>query len=775
MEFLRLFALTWKNLWLYSEYHPLGKSSLRKCFDILHLILNDRSVFSVGTAEDRILAEEIVMDEEKYVMDSIAREFSHRDIFSLVFHRGIRREDLKSLFALLIMRPEQLKRMGGLANLIEQRNIKFIQSNTVKFGKITENQELVDMALAERILTGAKVTSSSDATIPSLNQKFDSRPLSGIGPAISPAFSLDELSTDPAKISFLFTKTLEHIRSESLSGSATNEDILSALKHLGRMLQEQAGGQWNKLRIIFARLLLNLKPEIQKFVIEHGHSDTIKDSFLKSFVSFLPEERFGDLIASQFAAGLREPKDLANFLLKLLPLKEKRDRAFPTIREKLCAAGASDEFVRQVQQELDWLHFSLHEKTQRLLAGDLIWKKSFQTIMEIIEEARQTLSNDQAVALIQKYLSGLIHPSHDVRKAVIDNAIPLYIFMKNHLHFAPQRFQLQNLLFRRLKDEHHLELFEDIVKSIMATAASEIDAGDYSESIVILGKLKDSISEDFRNDPRKRGILNAEISQMASEDFLKNILEEHLNSMGKGEAILPKFFEIFGSSAVPFLIERLGVEKNRKKRFKISALLKSMKQRALPQLLSCLEDERWYLIRNVIFIIGEIADSTTIQFLKHPLRHPDHKVRRETVRALHKIGGDEALASISEMMSDPDPSVAATATELLGTINYPKAIEKMLLIASREKPFEGASDLQRRIAIENLGKLKISDAVPCCIQIIKKRRLLSAKEDSDIRRAAVQALADIGGEPAREALIYASEKDPLPSIRKMARNAILEG
>jgi HEAT repeat protein len=775
IEFLRLFALTWKNLWLYSEYHPLGKSSLKKCFDTLHLILNDRGEFSVGTAEDRILAEEILIDEEKYVMASIAQEFSSRDIFSLVFHRGVRREDLKFLFGILIIRPEQLKKMGGLANLIEQRNIKFIQSNTVKFGKITESQELVDIALAEHILTGAKVNSSTAAPVSSRNQKTDSRPLSGVSPALPEAFSLDELSKDPARISSLFAKTLEHVQFESKGGSATNEDILSALRHLGRILQEQAGGQWNKLRIIFARLLLSLKPEIQKFVIEQGHSDSIKDSFLKSFVSYLPEERFGDLIVSQFGAGLREPKDLANFISRLLPSKEKRDRIFPAVKEKLCSAGASDEIVEQIHEELDWFHLTLHEKIQRLLAGELIWKKTFQAVMEIIEEASQASSKDQAMPLIQKYLSGLIHPSHDVRKAVIDNAIPIYIFMKNHPDFAHQRFHLQNLFFRRLKDEQHLELFEDLVKSIMATAASEIDAGDYSESVMILGKFKNGISEDFKNDPRKREILTAEISQMASDDFLKNVLEEHLASTGEWEAILPKFFEIFGKASVPFLIERLGAEKNRKKRYKISALLKSMKQKAFPQLLHYLEDERWYLVRNVIFIIGEIGNSTTIQFLKKPLQHPDHKVRRETVRALHKIGGDEAWAFITETMSDPDSSVAVTATELLGTVHYPKAIKKMFLIASREKPFEEASNLLRKTAIENLGKLKVAEAAPHCIQIIKKRSLLGAKEDSDIRRAAVQALAEIGGEQAREALIYASEKDPLPSIRKMARDAILEG
>jgi hypothetical protein len=540
IEFLRLFAITWKNLWLYSEYHPLGKSSLTKCFDILLLILDDRSEFSVGTAEDKILAEEIIIDEEKYVMSSIAKELSERNIFSLVFLRGIGREDFKSLFYLLVMRPEQLKKMGGLTNLIEQKGIKFIQSNTVKYGKITESQELVDIALADHIFTGATVSSSSSASTSFETQEPGSRPMSGISSAVSPSLSLEELMNDPVKVSSLFARTLERYQSESKGGSATKENILSALQHLGKTLQEQSGGQWNKLKIIYARLLLSLKPEIQKYVIEHSQSETIKDSFLKNFVSYLPEEQFSELVVSQFTAGLKEPRELTNYILKLLPSKEKREQLFPAIREKLLSAGASEEVVEQIHEEMNWRHLSTLERTRKLLTGELIWKKPFLTIMEIIEEISQTSSKNEAMMLIQKYISGLIHPSHNVRKDVIHNAIPLYIFMKGHSDFSHHRFNIQNLFFRRLKDEQHMERFEDLVKSIVATAAAEIDTGNYSESIRILEKLKQDAHRDLGNDPRKRDLVANEITQMASEDFLKNVLEEYLQSRNWGQKKIGK-------------------------------------------------------------------------------------------------------------------------------------------------------------------------------------------------------------------------------------------
>lgn len=778
IEFLRLLVITWKNLWLYSEYHPLGKSSLKKCYDTLILILNERNEFSIGTAEDKILAEEMVMDEEKYVMSSIAKELSDRNIFSLVFYRGVSKEDFKSLFDILIMRPEQIKKAGGVAHLIDHRKMKYIQANTVKFGKIMESQELVDMALAEYILTEANVPSASFVPAPSESkesgEKTDSISLAESRHAPSPGLSVDELMNDPAKISLLFAKTLEHMKSESKRDSVTNTDILSALENVGKMLHEQAGGQWNKLKIVFARLLLSLKPEIQKFVVEQSHSSSIKDSFLKNLFSYLPEERFADLVASQYAAGLKETRDLADFISKLIPSAEKREHIFPKIREKLLSVGATDETIQNIHEEMVWLHLTTSEKIGTLLAGEQIWVKPFSTVMEILEETSRASSRNESMALVQKYISGLIHPSTRIKKAVIENAIPLYIFMKSHENFSDQRFQIQNLFFRRLKDERDRERFEGIVKSIMATAASEIDAGDYPESILILEKLKTYAFEDFRNDPSKRELIASEIAQMANEEFMKHVLEEFLSSPEEMEATIPKFFELFGDPSVPFLIERLGEEKNRKKRFKISSLIKSLKQKALPQLLEYLDDERWYLVRNVIFIIGEISDATSIKFLKEPLQHHDHKVRRETVRALKKIGEGEAMALITEAIDDPDPSVAIAAIESLGMAGHPKAIKKMLRILSKEKPFEEASKLLRKAAIENLEKLKVNEAAGGLIRIIKKRSLLGVSEAPDLRLAAVKALAEIGGEKAREALIYASEKDPLPYIRKIARDVILE-
>ncbi len=778
IEFLRLLAITWKNLWLYSEYHPLGKSSLKKCYNTLRLILNERSEFSVGTAEDKILAEDMVVDEEKYVMSSIAKEFSKRNIFSLVFFRGLSREDFKSLFDILIMHPEQIKKMGGLANIIEQRKINFIQANTVRFGRITESQELVDIALAEHILTGAKVPYSSlSSTLPGAKKTGNDSVSMIFNESTSESsfeWSVDELMSEPSKISVLFAKTLEKIGLESKSASAKKNDIFAAMENVGKILHKQAGGNWNKLKVIFARLLLSLKPEIQKFVIEESHSDSIRDSFLKNLFSYLPEEKIGDLIATQYAAGLKDTRDLADFITKLIPSKEKREQVLPILQKKLMAAGATEEKIETIRKEIDWLQLTTDEKVKSILTGEQIWKKPFSNIMEILEETSRKPSKNECITLIQKYISGLIHPSNKIRKDVIENTIPLYVFMKGHKDFSSQRFKIQNLFFRRLKDERDLERFENLVKSIIATAASEMDTGDYSEFILILEKLKSCAFEEFRNNPSKRELIASELSQMIRGDLLNNVLEEFLSSTKEMGATFPKLFEIFGDPSIQFLIERLSKEQNRKKRYKIVSLIKSLKQKALPQLLNYLDDERWFLVRNVIFILGEIADATLIKFLKESLHHADHKVRRETVRAIIKIGGEEALALTISAIDDPDPFVAITAIESLGTVRYKKAIKKMLHILSRNKPYEDASDLLRIAAIENLGKLKVKEAVPGFIQIIKKRSLLGISEEANLRLAAIKALAEVGGEKAREVLIYASEKDPLASIRKIARDFILE-
>ena len=79
-----------------------------------------------------------------------------------------------------------------------------------------------------------------------------------------------------------------------------------------------------------------------------------------------------------------------------------------------------------------------------------------------------------------------------------------------------------------------------------------------------------------------------------------------------------------------------------------------------------LEDEKWFLVRNTIFVLGNLSDARACNAMRLRLADPDVRVRVELVRALEKVGGDEAVDLLMIMAEDPDPAVRQQAIISLG-------------------------------------------------------------------------------------------------------------
>ena len=66
-----------------------------------------------------------------------------------------------------------------------------------------------------------------------------------------------------------------------------------------------------------------------------------------------------------------------------------------------------------------------------------------------------------------------------------------------------------------------------------------------------------------------------------------------------------------------------------------------------------LPDDKWYVVRNSIFVLGSLRDPGGVAALRARIDDHDIRVRREIVSALEKIGGDEALDCLTLMADDP--------------------------------------------------------------------------------------------------------------------------
>ena len=107
----------------------------------------------------------------------------------------------------------------------------------------------------------------------------------------------------------------------------------------------------------------------------------------------------------------------------------------------------------------------------------------------------------------------------------------------------------------------------------------------------------------------------------------------------------------------------LAEEHDRRVRGRMCQVLALMGPPAVPILLGWLDDTRWFVVRNVAYILGRIGDESTFRALVGTLDHAHPRVRLEVVRALPVLGGSDAITPLLQTISDPDPTICASGCQ----------------------------------------------------------------------------------------------------------------
>jgi HEAT repeat protein len=190
--------------------------------------------------------------------------------------------------------------------------------------------------------------------------------------------------------------------------------------------------------------------------------------------------------------------------------------------------------------------------------------------------------------------------------------------------------------------------------------------------------------------------------------------------------------EITPLFATDALIERLGEEQDRgRRKGMIDALAAAAGHNPRP-LLKHLDDERWYVVRNVLVILGRCGHSEIAGRVRDALHHPEPRVRRETYRALFALQGEAGVPTLLEGLDDPDDSVRRAALFLLRSPDDP-AVDEAL-----DARLSGEGDLDQKLKIiETLA----ARSAPTAHAALRKRASVAVAVTNTTRvlRAAARA------------------------------------
>jgi HEAT repeat protein len=276
-------------------------------------------------------------------------------------------------------------------------------------------------------------------------------------------------------------------------------------------------------------------------------------------------------------------------------------------------------------------------------------------------------------------------------------------------------------------------------------------------------------------DPAVRGrgeLLQQALGRVGNPKLFEEMTDRHLQGTDSVSLEAAEVLKRAGARAVDYLVDRLASEEERGNRAQIVGLLKEMESTSSQAFTARLEDPRWFLVRNVVNIIGEMGDTSAMPALKEIRRHKDPRVRKELVRAFARLGGPECEEFLIEYTTDPDRSVQLSAVNAFGIVRGRRIAGPVLEILRRTGSYANVEPEVRLEAVHVAGRLALKAAVEPLAEMVSRKGLLGYAEPTEMRIAAVQALGAIEGDEALEALQTAAHTDGKREVRQAAEGIL---
>ncbi len=172
---------------------------------------------------------------------------------------------------------------------------------------------------------------------------------------------------------------------------------------------------------------------------------------------------------------------------------------------------------------------------------------------------------------------------------------------------------------------------------------------------------------------------------------------------------------------------------------------------AAPSLLPLLKDDRWYVVRNMLVILGEIGTRECLPALKPLASHADERIRKEAVRCLAKIGGEEVETLFIRLLAEKNPELRRGAISALGTMQSQLAVKALLAIVQANDPFLKTLPLKME-ALQALGRIGNRQVTPYLVETLRRRFWLAGKKQQELQIAIVDALGKLRDETVLQTL-----------------------
>lgn len=392
----------------------------------------------------------------------------------------------------------------------------------------------------------------------------------------------------------------------------------------------------------------------------------------------------------------------------------------------------------------------------------MLWEKDFQNIQYIVDDAVLADEEDyeaKAVAELEEKAT----EEDDLHKAYEDafkkegeiKEVSIVPLTDNDLQLLSDELtkdsqekigKLNNVLFELLYIAETLPDYSEVIGFFMNSIDYSIRRGDIQMVTNVMAKMKQIIDDKSAPEDVKKHAKR--VILFAGSDQIVSLIGEILDS---GHEMEEKIFEDFikfldKGSIMPFMkiLGELNTIHSRK--IVIDALI-FLGPKDIMTLATGLNDSRWYVVRNIIYILRKIGDKRAVDYLLRTVKHGDIRVKKEVIRTLGELGGAGVIKALKDCLDDPELQVRSAALRAFGNIAS-EAAKRIIMDRISDKYFRDKDFEEKKEYFEVLARWKDNEVYNLLMEIMKKSTFWGRSKSYEDKACAAYCLGLIGNKEA---------------------------
>lgn len=434
--------------------------------------------------------------------------------------------------------------------------------------------------------------------------------------------------------------------------------------------------------------------------------------------------------ATDEAQKMQVGEDVVYLLARSLQATHMADRMAQKLTKFIQDYAVPQHIQEKIREELQWTALSDNKKYLRLMEMKRFSNIEFRRLLEVVKDLLAQREMQKATALGVHYFDFLDEPDVRIESNELGRAPELIRAISvGHAGFAPKTAERLGHMIQRqdLSDFVHFQAASAATILAQSIAAFE----DFKDVLAVGLALEASNS---RAPEKHKKCCAAGLGRLLPEAAIERVIELFLTqrtdpTWGRAATTLLRYA---APASIEGVFQHLINEEDARNRLALVRLVSQLGKGGIDVAFRYLEDERWYVVRNMCGVLAELKDPDLVEHLAPALRHSDARVQQAALKALIKARKPETAPVLSAALPKLAPAALDEGLDELIFQKNPATINDLADFVSAKE----CNPAARRKALTALAGIQDDGALYAMARLFKMEEL-----EAPIRRAILTAVS----------------------------------